>query len=381
MATYIKKGEGLCPERSQLMPRYIVKLKTGASLERLSLHFKKRRKKFAALKSINAVVFKATDLAEASQLIQFEEPIRLDEDRPLFLPDQPFFPVHLKKVPLPWGMKRIGATLSRISKKYPRPKVALLGPGINPHPHLPPVLARINLSDEPELGDHHGLGTHMAGIIGGYSTRKGKHHFHGVYPRLPLYDVKLFNKRGESALSRLIRGLEWCMEKKINIAVFSFALPQHHPAFYEAVKAASRQGIIMVAPCGDDGALGVYYPARYREVVAVGSVTREDQISSFSQAGTDLDLVAPGEEILSTGKRGQFETGSGSALACAHVAGCLALCLSLRPQLTLEEIRSMFQKSCQPLSASPLLQGYGLISLKGLLAHLLGSQGSGDDVE
>ena len=62
---------------------------------------------------------------------------------------------------------------------------------------------------------------------------------------------------------------------------------------YEAIKEAYRQGVIMVAPCGDDGGLGVKYPARYYEVLAVGSTNANDQISIFSQSGTDLDLVAP----------------------------------------------------------------------------------------
>lgn len=357
------------------MPQYIVKLKTEESLKRCCLTLRQKKIKFAPLKSINSIVYKAKDIGEAIELLEHEHPLRLDEDILVSLWNHtPFLPAEAKGTLLPWNMKRIGATRSRIPKKFSRPRVAIFSTGVSPHPHLPPPGPGINLSNEPGMADHHGLGTHTAGIICAYSPQKGKLKFHGIFPRLPLGHVKVFNKGGITSISRLIRGLEWCMQKNVNLAVFPFTLLQHHPAFYEAVKAAHRQGIIMVAPCGDDGSLGVNYPARYREVLAVGSTNEEDRISSFSQAGTDLDLVAPGEAILSTGKSGRWAMGSGSALACAHVAGCLALALSLNPELTLGEIRSLLQRSCEPLPASPLLQGYGLLSLNGLLSHLLSGQ-------
>ncbi len=351
------------------MPQYIVKLTNRANVKQCEAALKKRKEPFNVLASINSIVLTATKPDEIINLMGDHSILRLDEDRTIRIN----FPNHDTQLPTPkpqplWGMKRIGATWQRIPKGYPRPKTALLGTGISPHPHLGKRQLGVNLSGEKGMKDDHGLGTQMAGLISGYSNKNFKHKFHGVYPLLPLINVKVFNKNGESTISRLIQGIEWCLRNGVKLMVLGFTLDHHHPSLYEAIKEAYRQGVIMVAPCGDDGGLGVKYPARYYEVLAVGSTNANDQISIFSQSGTDLDLVAPGEHIYSTHHRGGFQQSSGTALACAHAAGALAISLSLKPDLTLEELRHLLQQTCEPLSTSRLLQGNGLISLRELVA-------------
>jgi len=303
-----------------------------------------------------------------------EHILRIDEDTEISINSTESALAKSSKAGHSWGIERVGASLSRIPKRYPRPRVALLGTGITPHPHLRPAQAGINFSGEKGLKDHHGLGTHMAGIIGGYSLGRHKSDFHGIYPFLPLSNVKVFNREGKSSISRVIQGLEWCINHQIGLIIFSFATHQHHPALYEAIKTAHREGIIMAAPCGDEGGLGLKYPARYHEVLAVGSINEQDLISSFSPSGTDLDCVAPGENIYSTSHLGRFQIRSGTAIACAHAGGCLAIMLSLKPDITLDGVRSLLKQTCERLSTSNLLQGSGLISLNGIITHLKSSQ-------
>ena len=71
-----------------------------------------------------------------------------------------------------------------------------------------------------------------------------------------------------------------------------------------------------------------------------------------ANAGTDLSIpanstagggavVAPGNDILTTGPRGTYDFFSGSSLAAAHVSGVAALLLERRPELRPAELREL----------------------------------------
>lgn len=51
---------------------------------------------------------------------------------------------------------------------------------------------------------------------------------------------------------------------------------------------------------GDERTEEFSYPGAYNEVIAVGSVSLARESSEFSNANKEIDLVAPGEDILST---------------------------------------------------------------------------------
>ena len=65
-------------------------------------------------------------------------------------------------------------------------------------------------------------------------------------------------------MSDIIRGLEWCIDNKMDIINMSFGMHRHSPALYEAIMRAHRSGIIIVASSGNDGKqASVDYPARF----------------------------------------------------------------------------------------------------------------------
>jgi subtilisin family serine protease len=64
-------------------------------------------------------------------------------------------------------------------------------------------------------------------------------------------------------------------------------------------------------------------PASAPSVIAVGSSTNEDKISSFSNIGKCLTLFAPGSQIISTSYKSDSGsvTMSGTSMAAPHVSG------------------------------------------------------------
>jgi subtilisin family serine protease len=114
-------------------------------------------------------------------------------------------------------------------------------------------------------------------------------------------------------------------------------------SFYEGYTTAWRAaGIFAVFSSGNRGTYlcaTVASPADYANVVAVGSTTSTDELSSFSGIGPGPggilkpDLTAPGSNILSTIGSNNYGTMNGTSMAAPHVAGAVALLWSANPEL------------------------------------------------
>ena len=61
-----------------------------------------------------------------------------------------------------------------------------------------------------------------------------------------------------------------------------------------AVRYAHRKGVVMVAAAGNTEETRIAYPARARQVIAVGATTEHGCVADYSNSGSGLDLVAPG---------------------------------------------------------------------------------------
>ena len=72
------------------------------------------------------------------------------------------------------------------------------------------------------------------------------------------------------------------------------------PSIRMAIQKAEDQGIVVVAAAGNDGTPRVGYPAALDTVIAVGAVDSSITRAKFSQFGPELDICAPGVEVLSS---------------------------------------------------------------------------------
>jgi subtilisin family serine protease len=109
---------------------------------------------------------------------------------------------------------------------------------------------------------------------------------------------------------------------------------------HAAVRKAQAADIVLVASSGNDKKQGYEYPGRYPEVLAVGAYGRDGEIAPFSITGPQVDLAAPGVDIVTTGNRGadDYYEGQGTSEATAVVSGAAALLRAKFPDLSAAEI-------------------------------------------
>ena len=73
----------------------------------------------------------------------------------------------------------------------------------------------------------------------------------------------------------------------------------------QAICDAEKAGILLLASAGNgENNSKVEYPAAFEQVIAVGSVDKNAELTKESATGTEIELVAPGSQILTDGAFG-----------------------------------------------------------------------------
>ncbi|KAL7823143.1 serine protease [Trichoderma gracile] len=179
---------------------------------------------------------------------------------------------------------------------------------------------------ETEPTDINGHGTHVAGIIGGKTF--------GVAKKTQLIGVKVFLD-DEATTSTLMEGLEWAVndittKSRQGRSVINMSLGgPYSQALNDAVDHIADMGILPVAAAGNKGIPATFIsPASADKVMTVGSINSDWQESNFSNFGPQVNILAPGEDVLSAYVSTNTATRvlSGTSMAAPHVAG-LALYL------------------------------------------------------
>lgn len=263
--------------------------------------------------------------------------------------------------------------------------VAILDTGCDStHPDLQEqIIGGRNFTDDdgsnPDIFlDYNGHGTHVAGTIAAQKNDKG---VVGVAPEASLLIIKVLNKKGSGQYEWIINGINYAIEQKADIISMSLGGPTDLPELHEAIKKAVTNNILVVCAAGnegddDDSTDEFTFPGRYNEVISVGAINLERSPSGFTNSHNEIDLVAPGEEILSTYLNGKFATLSGTSMAAPHVSGALALIKGLvnnsfGRELSEPELYAQLIKRTAPLGFSQKIEGNGLVYLT-VLEHLTG---------
>lgn len=93
-------------------------------------------------------------------------------------------------------------------------------------------------------------------------------------------------------------------------------------------------------------------------------------VTAYSECGSRVDVVAPGEDIYSTVKTGYGKKG-GTSMAAPHVSGVAAMIFSLDPDITGERVKEIIKESA---TGSYGTEGYGLLNANNAVERVLENQ-------
>jgi len=299
--------------------------------------------------------------------------VRSDPRVQTVVPDQE---VHAYVQKLPTGIDRIDADLNPTAKIDGNDErvdvdVAVIDTGIGPHQDLNIADGVSCISGTAGYADDNGHGTHVAGTIGALDNDFG---VVGVAPGARLWAVKVLDASGSGWWSEVICGLDWVAANSgtIDVANMSLGGPGSDSscpgvdALHDAIRNVVNAGVPVVVAAGNkhmDAANAV--PAAYDEVITVSALVdldgkpgglgvatsgdADDSLASFSNFGADVDIAAPGVDILSTVpsescvlcQSSGYRKLSGTSMASPHVAGAAALYLANFPNATPAQVQAV----------------------------------------
>jgi outer membrane protein assembly factor BamB/subtilisin family serine protease len=227
--------------------------------------------------------------------------------------------------------------------------------------------------------DNNGHGTHVAGIIGAIGNNGID--VSGVAWSVQLMPLKFLNASGEGTTEAEITCLEFALAHGAQIVNGSFGSNAYDSSEYSALQALDASGIIFVFAAGnqaEDNSLTPSYPASYalNNIVAVAASDNRDDVIFFSSYGSgNVDLGAPGYEILSTYNTSDTATQilSGTSMATPFVTGSVALLKAQFPGDTPRQLINRLLRHVDPDSNfNGRVQTGGRLDLAAALASAQG---------
>ncbi|WP_139491144.1 S8 family serine peptidase [Brevibacillus dissolubilis] len=266
-------------------------------------------------------------------------------------------------------------------------KVAVIDSGVEmTHPDLLPILlpGKDYVDNDAYPLDLLGHGTHVSGILAAKSqNREGISGLTGSTP-VKIIPLRILDAKGFGSVSSEVQAIYDAVNMGADIINLSLGADSYSQAEARAVRHAIEQGVIVVAATGNEGG-DVCYPAALPNVIGVGASTRRDSISWFSNYGREVDVIAPGEDILSTVPFDVNETGyeysSGTSMATPVVSALVALMRAQDPQITTEEVTDILRTTSVDLGIKgrDRYAGYGRIDYRAALLRFYENRTSANE--
>ena len=225
--------------------------------------------------------------------------------------------------------------------------------------------------------DDHGHGTHCSGTIAAV-TDNGKG-VAGTSWNSQIMGVKFLSAGGSGWLSDAVSSIEYAADNGADVLSNSWGGWGRSQTLQDSINYAYSKGTVVVAAAGNSNwDTSNYQPAGLENVVTVAATDYTDSKASFSNYGDEVDVAAPGVDILSLKADGtsmgstvgsKYTRASGTSMACPHVAGATALIWSENPNYTNQEVEQVLEITADDLGdvGFDVYFGYGrLNALAGL---------------
>ncbi|MEO3975818.1 S8 family serine peptidase [Streptomyces sp. CAU 1734] len=256
-------------------------------------------------------------------------------------------------------------------------KVAVIDSGVDSgHPDLRDrVVAAKNFTAEPDAGDRHGHGTHVAATVAGTGAASAGR-YQGIAPGAEIINGKVFDATGETGDSVIAAGIDWAVEQGADIVNLSLGrpdTPETDPLEAQINRITADKGVLFAVAAGNYGPGTLDSPGTADAALTVGAVDAREAIADFSGTGPRIgggikpDVTAPGVDITAAAASGtaagDYAAMSGTSMATPHAAGAAALLKQKNPGWKAKELKGVLTGSAKDGGHSPHQQGTGRIAV------------------
>jgi len=239
--------------------------------------------------------------------------------------------------------------------------------------------------------DHDGHGTFVAGVIGAaWNNGAG---VAGVDPNARLMVLKALNTFGNTRASLVAQAIIYAADNGAKVINLSVGGEGNTEVEQRAMDYAREKGVLVVIASGNEGRpMSEWSYGDAENAVIVAASDFNDRRTIFSNWGPEVDIAAPGLDVLSlrarytdtmrgipgveyeggaayVGDDKRYYRASGTSFAAPIVTGAASLIFSTQPKLSAAEVRRMLLHSAKDIGAAGVDQytGYGLLDAKAAL--------------
>jgi cell wall-associated protease len=207
-------------------------------------------------------------------------------------------------------------------------------------------------TNRPE--DFVGHGTHISGIIA--AVRNNKIGMSGVSNKIKILPIKVLSNKSEDSQAigtsdRLAEAILYATSMKVDVINLSLGWPISYDKDHlrNAVLGAIENGITVVAAAGNNDHSEPIFPCSYKGVICVGSIDPDKKFSDFSNFGGHVDVLAPGNNILSTIPTANtplffdikgYELKSGTSQAAPYISALAAILKASEPGISENQVKA-----------------------------------------
>ncbi|GAC1514622.1 MAG: S8 family peptidase [Gemmatimonadaceae bacterium] len=275
-------------------------------------------------------------------------------------------------------MAASGITPERIAESraaYESRATFALNPAFDPRPIVGDHYADLSehyYGNSDVMGPDSKHGTHVAGIVA--AARSTERRVVGIAPAARIMAIRAVPD-GDERDKDIANAIRYATDNGAHIINMSFGkgYSPEKSAVDEAVKYADVRGVLMIHAAGNDGedmAVKENFPkpayragGRAENWIEVGATSwkgGDSLVASFSNYGrAEVDVFAPGVDILSTVSGGGYERESGTSMAAPVVSGLAAMLMTYYPELTTAEVKRIILSSATRLGDQMVLKPGG----------------------
>ena len=305
--------------------------------------------------------------------VAFAEPSEVSFNSALYIPDDPRF-AEL------WGLHNTGQNVNGtagasdadidareawdLERGHPDVIVAVIDTGADlDHPDLQPNILPRGTEDwdfgdagDAVPDDEDGHGTHVAGTVAAVDNVAGVIGVAAGCRLMPLrVDLTTGMNQNRADAINYVAQQAVANPNRRYVVNCSWRMNGDHAGVRNAIINAVNNNVVVVFAAGNANQntdVTPQFPGVYPQVIAVAATDQSDVRATFSNFGTNVDVSAPGVNILSTFPDDGYDFLDGTSMASPHVAGLAALVWSRSRVLTNQQVRQTIEATCDNIDAA-----------------------------